>query len=103
MLVAGARWEDFGQAPLEALADGALLATLPTPGPFAALPLARELEPRLVASELSAGALAESIRAAFALEDPASYRARAAELLAPFRAEALVSRLRDEVLPRLLG
>ena len=30
---AGARWEDFGQAPLEALADGALLATVPSGGP----------------------------------------------------------------------
>ena len=27
--VGGARWEDYGQAPLEALADGALLATVP--------------------------------------------------------------------------
>ena len=40
---AGARWEDFGQAPLEALADGALLATVPSGGPFEALRLAREL------------------------------------------------------------
>ena len=38
----GARWEDFGQAPLEALADGALLATVPSRGPFEALTLARE-------------------------------------------------------------
>ncbi len=98
VLVAGARWEDFGQAPLEALADGALLATVPTPGPFAALPLARELDPRLVSDDLAA-----AVTAAFALEDLAVYRARAAELVAPFRPEALVSRIRDEVLPRLLG
>ena len=104
VLVAGARWEDFGQAPLEALADGALLATVPTPGPFAALPLARELEPRLVASEISAGALAPCVRAAFALspERAEALREGAAELLSPLRAEALVSRLHDEVLPRLL-
>ena len=105
VMVAGARWEDFGQAPLEALADGALLATVPTPGPFAALPLARELEPRLVASELSAAALARCVRAAFALspERVEALRKRSAELLAPMRADALVSRLRDEVLPRLLA
>lgn len=105
VLVAGARWEDFGQAPLEALADGALLATVPTPGPFAALPLARELEPRLVAGAVSARALAESVRVAFAL-DPGEVQAvqgRAAELLAPLRGPALVSRLRHEVLPRLLA
>ena len=105
VMVAGARWEDFGQAPLEALADGALLATVPTPGPFAALPLARELEPRLVASELSAAALARCVRAAFALapERAEALRTRSAELLAPLRADAVVSRLRDEVLPRLLA
>jgi len=104
-LVAGARWEDFGQVPLEALADGALLATTPTPGPFAALPLARELEPGLVAAEVSPGALAQSVRAAFELPDARrdEVRDRSAELLAPFRREALVSRLREEVLPRLLG
>lgn len=105
VMVAGARWEDFGQAPLEALADGALLATVPTPGPFAALPLARELEPRLVATELSATALARCVRAAFALapERAEALRTRSAELLAPLRADAVVGRLRDEVLPRLLG
>lgn len=105
VMVAGARWEDFGQAPLEALADGALLATVPTPGPFAALPLARELEPRLVATELSAAALARCVRAAFALspERVEALRTRSAELLAPLRADALVSRLRHEVLPRLLA
>ena len=105
VLVAGARWEDFGQAPLEALADGALLATVPTPGPFAALPLARQLAPELVAAEVSAQALAPCVRAAFALSDERvqQARARAAELLAPMGKEAIVSRLRDEVLPRLLG
>ncbi len=55
---AGARWEDFGQAPLEALADGALLATVPSGGPFEALRLARELgEPDLVAPALDGEAL----------------------------------------------
>ncbi len=105
VLVAGARWEDFGQAPLEALADGALLATVPTPGPFAALPLVRELEPRLVAGEVSARALAPCVRRAFELEhdEAAAIGVRGAELLEPLRPEALVSRLREEVLPRLLG
>jgi glycosyl transferase family 1 len=98
VLVAGARWEDFGQAPLEALADGALLATVPTAGPFAALPLARRLDPRLVSDDL-----ASAVTAAFARGDLDSYRTRAAELLRPFGPEALVSRIRDEVLPPLLG
>jgi hypothetical protein len=98
VLVAGARWEDFGQAPLEALADGALLATVPTPGPFAALPLARELDPRLVSEDLAA-----AVAVVFEREDLDAYRARAGDLLEPFRREALVSRIRDEVLPRLLA
>ena len=36
VFVHGARWEDWGQAPLEALADGALLATVPAGGPYEA-------------------------------------------------------------------
>ena len=63
--VAGARWEDWGQAPLEALADGALLATVPSGGPYEGLRLARRLDPSLVASEIAGAALAPAIRAAF--------------------------------------
>ena len=38
VFVHGARWEDWGQAPLEALADGALLATVPSGGPVRGAP-----------------------------------------------------------------
>jgi len=105
VLVAGARWEDFGQVPLEALADGALLATVPSGGAFAALPLARRLEPSLVAPEVSAEALVPCVRAAFALPDDRvrALRQQAGGLLGPFSRRAVVSRLGDEVLPRLLG
>ncbi len=48
VFVAAPRREDFGIAPLEALADGCLLVTTPSPGPYPALGLARELDPRLV-------------------------------------------------------
>jgi len=89
--------EDYGIAQLEALADGCLLVTTPAPGPYAALPIARRLDPRLVSEDL-AGALR------LALSDPsADYSARALEALAPFshdRADRLVAR---ELLPRLLG
>jgi hypothetical protein len=102
--VGGARWEDFGQAPLEALADGALLATVPSGGPFAALDLARQLDPRLVAPSLDGAALAEPLRTAFALDEPAlaSYRERAAALLAPFAPEAVQETVERDVLPALL-
>lgn len=81
------RWEDFGIAPLEALAAGTPLVTVPTPGSFEALPLARELDPRLVATEPSAGALAEALRAGLALgsDEREAYEARARELLEPYQ------------------
>ncbi len=105
VLVAGARWEDFGQAPLEGLADGALLATVPSGGPFEALRLARRLEPALVAGDLGAGALAGAIRAAFALPDERAraYRAKAAEMLRPYAPEAVQATVEREVLPALLA
>jgi hypothetical protein len=102
----GARWEDFGQAPLEALADGALLATVPSGGPFEALRLARELgEPSLIASEVGGEALGAAIRAAFELPDERvrAYRAAALKALRPFQPEAVQKTVEQEVLPRLLG
>jgi hypothetical protein len=105
LLAAGARWEDFGQAPLEALADGALLATVPSGGAFEALRLARELEPSLVAARVEPAELGGAIRAAFELPDERvrDYRRRAAHLLRPFRAEAVQETIRRDVLPVLLG
>lgn len=103
--VGGARWEDFGQAPLEALADGALLATVSSGGPFEALRLARELGPELLASRLDPDELGAAIRAAFALPERRvqAYRARAGELLRPFRGEAVQATVTGEVVPALLG
>jgi hypothetical protein len=101
---AGARWEDFGQAPLEALADGALVATVPSGGPFEALRIARGLEPGLVAAEVGASGLGRAIRAAFGLPEDRvrAYRERARELLEPLRPEAVQRTVAEEVLPRLL-
>ena len=47
--VTAPRREDYGIAQLEALADGCRVVTTPAPGPYAALPIARALDPRLVA------------------------------------------------------
>jgi Glycosyl transferases group 1 len=101
----GARWEDFGQAPLEALADGALLATVPSGGPFEALAFARELEPSLVASSLDPAALAPALRAAFALPEQraSAYRERAGALLEPYRPDAVQRTVERRLLPALLG
>ena len=102
--VGGARWEDFGQAPLEALADGALVATVPSGGPFEALALARELAPELVAAAVDAAALATAVQVAFELPEPRaeSYRAQAARLLERFRGEAIARTVAGQVVPALL-
>jgi glycosyltransferase involved in cell wall biosynthesis len=85
--------EDYGIAQLEALADGCALVTTPAPGPYAALPLARSLDPRLVSETLA-------IRTA--LDDPSpGYAERAAALLAPFAPDAVDRVVADELLPRL--
>jgi hypothetical protein len=97
VFVCAPRREDYGLAQLEALADGCQLVTTPAPGPYAALPLARELDRRLVSDDL-AGAL----RAA--LEDPLpDYSERARRALAPLGREAVDRLVSDELLPRLLA
>jgi Glycosyl transferases group 1 len=97
VLVAAPRREDFGIAPLEALADGCLLVTTPSPGPYPALDLARQLDPRLVADDL-----APAIR--IALDDPLSdYSRRAAELLRPYSVAEVNRTVAEQVLPRLLA
>ncbi len=96
VFVAAPKREDYGIAPLEALADGCLLVTTPAPGPYPALALARRLDPRLVDDDL-----VRAIR--FALDDPIpGYAARAAELLAPFSRDAVDRIVARDVLPRLL-
>ena len=90
------RREDYGIAQLEALADGCALVTTSAPGPYAALPLARGLDPRLVTEDL-AGAL----RAA--LDEPSpGYAERAAAALRPWAPEEVDRVVADVLLPRLL-
>ena len=97
VFVCAPRREDYGIAQLEALADGCLLVSTPAPGPYAALPIAQVLDPRLVSDDLE-GALRS------ALLDPASgYAERAREALAPFSRDAIDRLVADELLPRLLG
>jgi glycosyltransferase involved in cell wall biosynthesis len=96
VFVAAPTREDYGIAPLEALADGCMLVTTPAPGAYPALDLARDLDPRLVSEDL-VGALR------MALDDPvADYAARAAVLLEPFSRAAVERVLVADVLPRLL-
>jgi len=94
--VTAPRREDFGIAQLEALADGAQLVTTAAPGPYAALPLARALDPRLVGDDLAA-----AIRTA--LDDPSpGYAGRAAAAVAPWTPAAVDALVAERLLPALL-
>jgi hypothetical protein len=94
------RREDYGIAQLEALADGCVLVTTTAPGPYAALPYARALDPRLVVA--GDGDLARALRTA--LDDPVvGYARHAAAAMAPFSRRAVDVVVREELLPRLLG
>jgi glycosyltransferase involved in cell wall biosynthesis len=97
VFVAAPQREDYGIAPLEALADGCLLVTTPAPGPYPALELARRLDARLVGEDL-----ARCLRTALD-EPPGGYADRAAELLRPFSREAVDKTVAESVLPRLLS
>jgi hypothetical protein len=97
VFLAAPRREDYGIAPLEALADGCMLATTPSPGPYPALDLARELDPRLVDEDL-----VRAVRVA--LDDPLpGYAERASRLLGPFSRRAFDRTITEDVLPRLLA
>ncbi len=96
VFVCAPRREEYGIAQLEALAEGCKLVTTPAPGAYVALPLARELDPRLVVEDLGA-----ALRCA--LDTPTrDYAARAAKLVEPFTAAAVDRLVAETLLPRLL-
>lgn len=105
VFVSAAEWEDFGIAPLEALDRGAVLVGAPGGGPFPGLAIARALAAEFVAADRDPGSLARALAAAFAADDAvlATYRVAARKALEPYRPEASVKRLQEEVLPALLG
>jgi glycosyltransferase involved in cell wall biosynthesis len=97
VFVTAPRREDYGIAQLEALADGCPLVTTAAPGPYAALPVASALDPRLVSDDL-----ARALRVA--LDDPSpGYAERARLALAPWSPAAVDEVVRERLLPALLG
>ncbi len=97
VFVCAPRREDYGLAQLEALADGCQLVTTPAPGPYAALPIARALDPRLVSEDLG-------VALRTALDDPApEHGARAASALSAFTRATSDRIVAQELLPRLLS
>ena len=96
VFVTAPRREDHGIAQLEALADGCALVTTAAPGPYAALPLARALDPRLVGDDL-----VTALRTA--LDDPVpGYEERARAALGPRAPAAVDAIVRERLLPALL-
>jgi glycosyltransferase involved in cell wall biosynthesis len=95
LYVNASRFEDHGIAPLEALSAGAALVSLPTPGPYPALRIARSLAPELVSSDLAA-----ALRAGATVARP-DYARRADALLAPHRVAELRRTVAEQVLPAL--
>jgi len=106
VFVTAPRREDYGLAQLDALAEGCALVTTAAPGPYAALPIARALDERLVAPDPGAQArgadgLTEAVRTA--LDEPARDLAqRTAWLLRPFLPDAVDRVVAQELLPALL-
>ncbi len=97
VFVCAPRREDYGLVQLEALADGCQLVTTVAPGPYAALPIARELDARLVGDDLTAALTA-------ALGEPrGDYAERARAALVPFTHEAVDRLVAERLLPRLLA
>jgi hypothetical protein len=97
VFVCAPRREDYGIAQLEALADGCVLVSTPGSGPYPARAIARRLDPRCVAEDLTAALHA-------ALTDPArDYAARAASALAPFSEDAVQELVSSQLLVRLFA
>jgi glycosyltransferase involved in cell wall biosynthesis len=103
LFVNASRFEDHGLAPLEALAAGAVLVSVPAAGPYPALGMARALAPALVTAGRSPAELAEAIRSGLALSETQrrDYAQGAGELLIPHRAAAISATMTERVLPAL--
>jgi hypothetical protein len=97
VFVCAPRREDYGIAQLEALADGCVLVSTLAPGPYAALPIARELDPRTVGEDLQSGL------SAALLDPPEDYARRALQALEPFSSRSVERLVAGELLPRLLA
>ena len=90
--VSAPRREEYGIAQLEALADGAMLVALSGGPSYAALPLARAADPRLVGSDLA-------LQIRIALDDPPALYAPALDAFSPRSVDRLVA---EALLPALL-
>jgi glycosyltransferase involved in cell wall biosynthesis len=100
IFVNASRREDHGLSQLEALAAGAMLVTVPSLGPYEALPIAKRLDPRFVADGIDASSLAFALRAGLEAV-PGDYAERAQQELEPYRRDAVQRVFEERVLPAL--
>ena len=100
VFVNASRREDHGLSQLEARAAGAALVTVASDGPYEALPLATKLGVGLVAPSVTAQSLAFALRAGFQV-DLDEYAAKAADLLRPYRRDAVQQVFNEQVVPAL--
>jgi glycosyltransferase involved in cell wall biosynthesis len=100
VFVNASRREDHGLSQLEALAAGTALVTVASEGPYEALPLAKKLDVGLISPTVTTQSLAFALRAGFQvnLDD---YSQRAAELLRPYRRDAIQQVFEEQVVPAL--
>ena len=98
LFVNASRREDYGISQLEALSAGAAVVTVPSAGPYEALPIARRLAADLVAEDLAA-----ALAAGLALDDGElrDYRRRAIDELEPYRPAAVQAVVAERVIPAL--
>ncbi|WDT93512.1 glycosyltransferase [Thermoleophilum album] len=105
VFVHAARWEDFGRAPLEALAFGVPLATTPAGGPYPARDIVAAVAPDLLAAAVDPPALAAAIERAVAYShaDRTGLAEAARPHLEEFSWPRFVAIVRDRVVPELFA
>jgi hypothetical protein len=102
VLAIAPRREDYGMVQLEALAEGARVATTAAPGTYAALPLIRTLWPEQVVEDGDdAVALGLAVRHAIDAPPHAGELLRATAAVGPWRAAAVREQVEREVIPAL--
>ncbi|WP_420791768.1 glycosyltransferase [Actinomycetospora callitridis] len=101
--ISASRYEAYGMAQLEALAEGCLLATTPSAGPYEALSILRSTGVAGVAESHDPASLAAALRDLRAL-DPfavAEYRGIASEVMSRYTESSVVKMVHEQVLPRM--
>ena len=104
VLVMAPRREDYGLVQLEALSEGARVATTAAPGPYAALALLRVLWPeQVVPEDADPPQLAAAMRHAIDARPDAEDLLRATAAVGPWRPDAVREQVERELTPALLA